>query len=82
MLATATITSKGQLTIPARFFQNGTLQIGDKVVVVEEDNGLRIVPALNLVRQIAGSLKTTKKIRPGTIDDVIEEAKRKYFSKK
>lgn len=81
MLPTATITSKGQLTIPTRFFQTGLFKIGEKVVLVEDNKAIRIVPALSLVGQIAGSLKTDKKIKPGTIDEVIEEAKKKYFSK-
>ncbi len=43
-MSTATITSKGQLTIPKRIREAMNLQEGDQVVVVVEDERIALYP--------------------------------------
>ena len=53
----ATITSKGQVTLPKRLRDTLHLNTGDRVAfVVDEDGGVRLVPKLRSVRQLKGFL--------------------------
>ena len=45
MRATARMTSKGQVTIPAKIRRRFGLQTGDPLVFVEKDGQLNVVPA-------------------------------------
>ena len=78
----ATITSKKQLTIPAAIFRQAGLEIGQRVIVSEENGSLKITPAERLVEQLAGSVPMPKKWKGKNIDEIIEESRDEYFSKK
>ena len=78
----ATITSKKQLTIPAEVFRQAGLQIGQRVIVSEENGDLKITSAEKLVERLAGSIPMPKKWKGKDIDEIIEEARNEYFSKK
>ncbi len=78
----ATITSKKQLTIPAEVFRQAGLQIGQRVIVSEENGSLKITPAELLVEQLAGSLKMPKKWQGKDMDQIIDEARDEYFKSK
>lgn len=82
MTQMATITSKKQLTIPAAIFRQIGLEIGQRVIVSEENGSLKITPAERLVEQLAGSVPMPKKWKGKDIDEIIEEARNEYFSKK
>ncbi len=54
----ATVTSKGQLVIPARLRKKYSIRKGTKVAFIEEDNRLILQPITNeFIQRIRGSLK-------------------------
>lgn len=82
MTQLATITSKKQLTLPAEVFKKARLRIGQKVIVSEENGDLLITPAEKFVKELAGSVKVPSRLKVKDIDEVIEQAKTKYFQNK
>ena len=82
MAELATITSKRQLTIPVAIFDDLNLQQGQRVLVYQDKGTIRIEPALDLVDQLAGSVKLPKRFKGMSIDKVITKAKKEYFSQK
>lgn len=75
-----TLTSKGQVTIPAQILKSANLKKGHKLSFSYEDGIIRIEPAINMVRRLAGSLKTPKEFVGMDIDKVIKLAKEEHFS--
>ena len=75
----ATITSKRQLTIPASFFGRLALKKGQKVIVSQEDNFIKIEPALSLVECLAGSVKKPTRFKRMSLNKIIDKAKKEYF---
>ena len=67
-MSTATMTSKGQITIPADVRRRLGLEAGDLVEFVEADGGYAIRPANGDVRALKGLLRTPAK--PVTIDEM------------
>ena len=67
-MSTATITTKGQITIPADVRQRMGLTTGDRIEFVEIEGGFAIKPALDDVRSLKGLLR--KPAKPVTIDDM------------
>lgn len=82
MGALATITSKRQLTIPIRVFKSAGLRENQKVLVREEGGIIQIETAASVVERLAGSVKIPKRFRRLTADQMIEKAKREYFTEK
>ncbi len=78
----ATITSKKQLTIPAEVFRKAGLQIGQRVIVSEENGSLKITSAEALVEKLAGSVPIPKKWQGKDLDQIIDEARDEYFRSK
>lgn len=76
----ATITSKKQLTIPAEVFRKAGLEIGQRVIVSEENGSLKITPAERLVEQLAGSVPIPKKWQGKSLKWIKENAIKEYFS--
>jgi AbrB family looped-hinge helix DNA binding protein len=68
-MATSTVTSKGQITLPKEVRQTLRLDAGDKVDFVEIDGGYKIVPlrvdVRSLRKRFAGRVK-----RPITIEEM------------
>lgn len=61
-MATATMTSKGQITIPAEVRQRMGLGTGDRVEFVElEIGGFAIKPAIDDVSSLKGALRKPDK---------------------
>jgi len=68
-MTTATMTSKGQVTIPAEVRQRMGLGAGDRVEFVELDTGgFAIKPAIDDVRSLKGLLR--KPGQPVSVDDM------------
>jgi AbrB family looped-hinge helix DNA binding protein len=68
-MSTATITSKGQITIPVAVRNVLGLQPGDRIEFVEIDNGqFNIVVATKPVTALKGLIR--KPIKPVSIDDM------------
>lgn len=78
----ATVTSKGQLTIPVAILRESGIKSGDKVVVSWEDEVIKINPAVKLVEELAGFVKVPKKYKGMSLDRMIEAAKADYFRNK
>ncbi|WP_411280329.1 AbrB/MazE/SpoVT family DNA-binding domain-containing protein [Gemmatimonas sp.] len=60
-MSTATVTSKGQITIPADVRRRLGLESGDRVEFVEVDGGFAIKPASEDVRVLKGLLRKPAK---------------------
>lgn len=68
-MATATMTSKGQVTIPAEVRQRMGLASGDRIEFVELGSGeFAIKPAIDDVRSLKGALRQPHK--PVSVDDM------------
>jgi antitoxin PrlF len=73
----ATITSKGQITIPAQVRTALGLETGDRIEFVEVKKGqFAIVPATRSVRDLEG-LFQGKKRRPVSIEEMKEVIRRR-----
>ena len=57
----ATITSKGQITIPVAVRKQLKLEQGDKVVFIEDDQGVRILNAAALTFNQGGEAVADKR---------------------
>ena len=69
-MSTATMTSKGQVTIPVEVRQRMGLDTGDRIEFVEIDGGgFAIRPAIDDVRSLKGLLR--KPARKVSIEDMI-----------
>jgi bifunctional DNA-binding transcriptional regulator/antitoxin component of YhaV-PrlF toxin-antitoxin module len=74
MTYTATLTGKQQLTIPAELFRKLNWEIGQKVLLREENGLLSITSALDQIDRLAGSVTVAKKFKSMPIDQMIEYA--------
>ncbi|MFZ2202074.1 MAG: AbrB/MazE/SpoVT family DNA-binding domain-containing protein [Microgenomates group bacterium] len=78
----ATITNRGQITIPSDIFRKTPLRKGEKVIVSVDDEGIKMQSATNLVNKLAGSVSVPDSLRGKDVDEIIEIAKKNYFRKK
>lgn len=68
-MATATITSKGQVTIPVRVRAALSLGAGDRVEFVELEKGLfAIIPSTHSVQDLKGMIRRPAK--PVSVEDM------------
>ncbi|MBI2338587.1 AbrB/MazE/SpoVT family DNA-binding domain-containing protein [Candidatus Daviesbacteria bacterium] len=77
----ATITSKRQLTLPSKLTHKLNLKPGEKIAIKEENGRLVMTPAVRLVEELAGSLKLPNKFKGLDTKQMIEKAKKEYFSR-
>lgn len=77
-----TVTSKNQITIPAKIAKKLNLQGGEKVSISEKDGDIIITSAVALVEKLAGSVRLPKRWQGKDIDEIIELAKYEHFKKK
>jgi antitoxin PrlF len=72
-MSTATVTSKGQITIPANVRKALRVETGDRVEFVEVDKGrFELVPATNSVRELKGMFgKPSKTVTIEEMNDAI-----------
>ena len=74
-MATATVTSKGQITVPASVRSALHIEAGDRIEFVETVNGrFEIVAATKDVSLLKGIIKTNKRV---SIDDMNSAIKSK-----
>ena len=78
----ATITSKRQLTIPSTIFRQLGFKEGEKVIITEEEGVMKVVSALSLIEKLGGSVKVPARYKGLSIDQMIDRAKKEYFSRK
>ena len=74
IMAMTTITSKGQITLPAEFRKREGFHPGDKVVVREVHGALLVEPATSAVDRSAGMLAHLAAGRPPVTIEEMEEA--------
>ncbi len=67
-MTTATLTTKGQITIPSDVRQRMGLESGDRIEFVEIEGGYAIKPAIDDVRSLKGLLR--KPAKPVSIEDM------------
>ncbi len=67
-MASATITSKGQITLPKSVRERLGIEAGDRVEFVESEQGFLVVPTTRDIRSLKGIVGRPKK--PVTIDDM------------
>ena len=71
----ATVTSKGQLTLPAAVRRQLGIDPGDRVtIVVEDENGARLRRVEHDVASVRGLIATPPGLESEDFDDLIEEA--------
>lgn len=80
--ATITISSKGQVTIPAHFIRVLHLSKGDRLIANIKENEIVIKKPLDLLNRVAGSLYDPKRKPVKDLDRLIEKAKEQYFREK
>ena len=75
-MATATMTSKGQITIPQEVRRKLGLDSGDRVELIEQEDGSFLLrPALEDVRSLKGVLRKPQK--PVSIEDMAAAIRRR-----
>ncbi len=67
-MATATITSKGQITIPKSVRMKLKLEVGHRVEFVETEAGFLVKPVTRDIRSLKGILPKPR--RPVSIEDM------------
>ncbi len=77
---TATITSKGQITIPVKIIKQAKLKKGQKLIFTLENNIIHMESATDMVKRLAGSLVLPKKYQEIDLDTLIKQAKEEHFS--
>jgi antitoxin PrlF len=75
----ATLTSKGQITLPADMRRLLKLEAGDRVLFVEEDGAWRLIPANSPVTALKGIIPRPAK--PVSLED-IEDATHEGWSRR
>jgi AbrB family looped-hinge helix DNA binding protein len=70
-MATATVTSKGQITLPKEIRKALGLGAGDVVDFVESDGGFRLVPMRKDIRDLKGHFAGRVE-RPVSLEDMQE----------
>jgi AbrB family looped-hinge helix DNA binding protein len=68
-MAEATLTSKGQVTIPKAVRDALGIETGDRIEFVATERGFLLVPAKRELRELRGLFKGRRKT-PATIDEM------------
>jgi len=74
-MAAVTVTSKGQITIPSRLRKKLKIDKGEKLLIIEEDDAIRIVPIPKLSKLAGADMEVFKGRKPSK---EIEEARREW----
>lgn len=67
-MAAATLTSKGQITLPKSVRERLGLEAGDRIEFIEFDKGFFLAPATRDIRSLKGLVPKPKK--PVSIEDM------------
>lgn len=67
-MASATVTTKGQITLPKSVRERLGLEAGDRLEFVESEQGFLVVPATRDIRSLKGIVGRPKK--PVTVEDM------------
>jgi AbrB family looped-hinge helix DNA binding protein len=72
-MQTSTITSKGQVTIPAAMRKRLGLEPGDQVGFILDDDGIRVVPREHRIEAAFGLCKAKVSVTDEDMERVIRE---------
>jgi len=72
-MQTSTITSKGQVTIPAEMRKRLGLKAGDQVGFIIDDEGIRVVPREHRIEAAFGLCKAKVSVSDQDMERVIRE---------
>lgn len=67
-MASATVTSKGQITLPKSVRERLGIEAGDRLEFVESEQGFLVVPATRDIRSLRGIVGAPRK--PVTLEDM------------
>ena len=82
MVYSATFTSQGQISVPAKLRQKLNLSKGRQVIITEEKGGFFVEPVKDLL-ELKGSLKTNKKpLSNKQLHEVVAQAVADEYAKK
>lgn len=81
MTATLRISSKRQITIPAKMFAKMGLSRGDRLFIELKDGKLITQKSQHALEELAGSLKLPPKLSGLSSEALVNKAKRAYFKK-
>lgn len=82
MLQTVKISSKRQITIPSRLFQELDLHEGDSIVLKVKNKSLVMDKAQDILNSLVGSVSTPRRVAHLSTDQLITKAKKEYFAHK
>ena len=79
MLQTVRISSKRQITIPAKIFNSLGLKKGERLVVRLDARTISMQRGLDLLDELQGSLKLPQKYKGKPESIIIQDAKHEHF---
>ncbi|MDQ3098222.1 MAG: AbrB/MazE/SpoVT family DNA-binding domain-containing protein [bacterium] len=82
MQDTAKISSKRQITIPAKVFNLLRLKEGDELSISVEKNQMIMEKAQSYLDSVAGSLPLPEKYKNKSLEMILAESKSEYFTSK
>lgn len=82
MLQTVRISSKRQITIPAQIYRQLSLSQGDRLSISVDNSSLIMKKSKQLLNELAGSVIIPKRYKNKSIDFIIKEAKKVYFTQR
>lgn len=82
MTYTATLTSKGQTTIPHQIIKILKLKKSQKLIFQLEGNRIYIETPVDMVNRLSGSFPMPKKFKGMDIEKIIKTSKEEYFKNK
>jgi len=74
-MAEVTITSKGQITIPSKLRKKLKIDKGEKLLIIEEDDAIRIIPIPKLSKLAGVDMEVFKGRKPSK---EIEETRKEW----
>ena len=69
-MASSSITSKGQITIPSALREKFRLEPGDKVLFLEKDGAITLMPMKQDITRLAGCLADDVGGRRASLEDI------------
>lgn len=84
MLASVSISSKKQITLPSKIYHKLGIKMGDKLSLIYNEGTDHIVLKRqdDLLKSLNGRLKLPKKLKGVDVNKAINISKKKYFSNK
>jgi len=76
------ISSKRQITIPAKIFDQLNLQEGDRLLFNLQEDKIIVQKSQQALDELAGSVKLPEKYKSKSLDFIITDAKSDYFTTK